>query len=110
MTRHVPIACTLSPDGLAARQAEIRAVSREALISKHQDGPRAVLRFAAGAGVRERVAAIVAAEARCCAFLDMELADEPDALRLAIEAPADALPVLEELLRSFEPAPAAHAA
>jgi hypothetical protein len=103
MTQHLPIACTLSADDLAARQALIRTVSHEALIDKQQHGPRAVLRFAAGAGVRERVAEIVAAEADCCAFLKMELADEPDAIRLTIEAPADAEPVLDELLQSFEP-------
>ena len=38
-----------------------------------------MLRFRAGARTRERVAAFVAAESRCCPFLRMELRDEAEA-------------------------------
>ncbi len=44
----------------------------------------AELRFAPGEGVRERVAAIAEAEAECCAFLDIEVRDEPDAVVVRI--------------------------
>ncbi len=63
---------------------------------------RAVLTFEAKPGVRKRLAAIVAAESQCCAFLTMTLTDTPDAITLAIKAPDDAAPVLAELLTSFE--------
>jgi hypothetical protein len=43
----------------------------------------------------------VAAEASCCAFLAMGVADEADAVALTIEAPEDAEPVLAELVEGF---------
>jgi hypothetical protein len=103
MTTPLRIACTLSPDALPARLNEILALSREALRSKTTTGTHAVLSFdAAPPGVRNRVAAIVAAESQCCPFLTMTLADEPDAITLTIDAPADAGPLLDELLSAFE--------
>jgi methylaspartate ammonia-lyase len=102
MTTPLPIACTLTGDELLARLDEIRDLSRHALRAKTTDGTHAVLSFDPAPGVRDRLATIVAAEARCCAFLTMQLADEPDALTLTIDAPADAEAVLEELLSSFE--------
>lgn len=98
----LPIACTLTADELPARLEEIRAVSRAALRAKQRDDSRAVLRFDRQPGVRDRLAAIVAAEAKCCAFLKMTLDDVPEGIRLEIEAPADAEPVLEALLATFE--------
>jgi len=62
---------------------------------------RATLRFAAGAGVRERLAAVVAAEADCCAFLTMGVYDEPDVVVLTIDPPAGAEPMLHELVDAF---------
>lgn len=101
MTSQLPIACTLSAAELPARLDAIRAVGRDALRSKRQDGPRAVLLFDLAPDVEQRLAAIVAAEARCCAFLTMTLAAESDAIVLTIDAPADAGPVLKQLLEAF---------
>jgi hypothetical protein len=75
-----PIACSLSPAELPQRLAEM-------------------LRFRIGA--RNQLDAIVAAEAQCCAFLSMQLDDEPDAVRLTIEAPPGAEPVLHDLAAAF---------
>ena len=102
MTTPVPIACTLTADELPARLDEIRDLSRHALRAKTTTGTHAVLSFYPAADVRDRLAAIVAAESKCCAFLTMQLADEPDAITLTIDAPDDAEPVLAELLTSFE--------
>jgi hypothetical protein len=103
MTAPLPIACTLSAGELPARLDEIRALSRRALRAKTAGGTHAVLSFDPARGVRDRLAAIVAAEAECCAFLTMRLADEPGAITLTIDAPADAAPLLRELLAAFEP-------
>ncbi len=102
MTTPLPIGCTLAADELPARLEEIRAVSRDALRAKHRDGTHAVLRFAPARGARERLAAIAAAEARCCAFMTMTLADEREAIALTIDVPADGVAVLEQLLAAFE--------
>lgn len=102
MTAPLPIACTLTGDELGARLAEIRAVSRRALRSKTVAGRHAVLSFEPAPGIRDRLATIVAAESRCCAFLTMDLTDQPDAITLTIDAPEEAEPLLGELLSSFE--------
>jgi hypothetical protein len=102
MTAPLPIACSLTGDELPARLAEIRAVSRQALRAKTTAVMHAVLSFEPAPGVRDRLAAIVAAEAKCCAFLTMDLAEQPEAITLTIDASEDAELVLEELLSSFE--------
>jgi drug/metabolite transporter superfamily protein YnfA len=76
MTSDLPIVCSLTAEELPARLAEIRAVSRAALRATRVRGSSAVLHFDSRPGIRERLAAIVAAEAECCAFLTMTLAGE----------------------------------
>jgi hypothetical protein len=61
----------------------------------------AELRFAAGDGIRDRLEAIVQAEAQCCAFLTMEVRGQPDQVVLHITAPAEAHLVLGQLVDAF---------
>src|SRR4051812_28952113 len=96
MPSELPIACSLSASELRERLADMSAIGESSLLAADVNGSRAVLRFRPGAG--EQLAAIVAAEARCCPFLNMELDDAPDAVRLTIEAPAGAEPVLHDLV------------
>ena len=92
----MPIACTLTATQMADRRAEMAAIGRAALL-----GARAVVRFRADAETRRRLEAIVAAEAECCAFLDLALRDQDDALALTIGAPPEARPVRDELVAAF---------
>jgi hypothetical protein len=71
------------------------------LMSADAQESRAVLRFRPVAETRERVAAFVAAESRCCAFLRMELHDDPDALTLTIDGAPGAEPVIGDLVAAF---------
>jgi MerR family transcriptional regulator, copper efflux regulator len=98
MTSDVPIACTLSAEEREARLAEMEALGRDALIGVAADG---TLRFRNDPAIRARLAAIVAAEARCCPFLDLDLRAEGTELRLAIRAPREAEPVARELVAAF---------
>jgi hypothetical protein len=91
MPAELPIACSLSA-------TEVRTADTHA-----------ELRFAAGAGVRDRVDAIRAAESRCCAFLDMAVSDEPDTVVLTIDAPEGDELVLAELVDAFRGEPQADA-
>lgn len=102
MSTPLPIACTLAADELPARLNEIRDVSHAALRTKSTTGTHAVLCFEPAPGIHDRLAAIVAAESTCCAFLAMTLTDAPYAVTLTIDAPEDAGPVLDDLLASFE--------
>src|SRR3954451_17976496 len=96
MAQELPIACNLSGPDLAARGAEIRAVGQDSLLAAEAQDARAVLRFRPES--RERVAAIVAGEAECSAFLPMRLDDEPAPLRLTIQAPPGGEPVMHALV------------
>jgi hypothetical protein len=100
MSTQPPIACTLAQADMAARRAEMAVIARD-LVSAEPDATGAVLRFAPRAGTRERVAAFVAAESRCCPFLRMELRDEPGALTLTVAGPPGSEPVVHELLAAL---------
>jgi hypothetical protein len=101
MPTDLPMACTLTPAELPARVAEMADVGREALEVAEVRGGGAVLRFRASGDTRERLTAIVAAEARCCAFLAMNLSDESGRIVLTVAAPAGAEPVLDGLVAAF---------
>jgi hypothetical protein len=104
MLTELPIACSLSATELPTRLAAMADVARAALLDVRSAGTHAELRFAADAGVRDRVDAIRAAESRCCAFLDMAVTDEPNTVVLTIDAPAGAETTLTELVDAFRDA------
>jgi|Tabmets5t2r1_1033131.scaffolds.fasta_scaffold49374_2 hypothetical protein len=101
MPAELPIACSLKAAELPARLAEITTLGDDALIDVHRPPGHAELRFAAGDGIRDRVEAIVRAEAHRCAFLNMEVRDEPNLVVLRITASADADLVLAQLVDAF---------
>jgi hypothetical protein len=101
MTTESPIACSLDADELKQRLAEISTVGGAALRDVQSMPSQAILRFAAGDETRQRLAAILAAEARCCAFMTFELRDEADAIVMTISAPEGAELVLDDLVAAF---------
>jgi hypothetical protein len=101
MATALPVACSLTAADLPARVAEIGAIGQSSLLGAEASERRALLRFRDDPRTRERVAAIVAAEAECCAFLTMRVSVELGAIRVSIEAPAGAEAVLRELVRAF---------
>jgi hypothetical protein len=101
MNPDTPIACTLDAQELKQRLAEISAVGGEALRDVQASRGRAVLRFTPGDETRKRLAAIVAAEARCCGFLNLDLRDVANATLMTISAPAGAELVLDDLVAAF---------
>jgi hypothetical protein len=90
------LACTLTPADMSRRADEIRAVGRDGLLSVDYGGGRALLRFRPA--VRERLEAIVEAEASCCAFLDFTLSDD---VVLEVRAPEGAEAAVERLAELF---------
>ncbi|HEV2875048.1 MAG TPA: hypothetical protein VGW14_07860 [Thermoleophilaceae bacterium] len=96
-----PIACTLDPAQMRERGDLIRALGRDGLQALERGERRVTLRFRPDPAIRERVEGIVAAESRCCAFLDFSLADEEDATVLTIAAPEGAEPVMHGLADLF---------
>ena len=77
------IACSLTASEMPARRAEIAAIAEDVV------GAEPALRLRPpGRGTRERAAAFVAAERRCCPFLALELHDDAGALTLTVAGPA----------------------
>lgn len=97
----LPIACTLGPAELSQRGDEIRALGRDGLEAVERGERRVALRFRPDPAIRARVEAIVAAESRCCAFLDFKIAREEDATAVTIVAPEGGEAALHQLADVF---------
>jgi hypothetical protein len=91
------LACTLDPAQMQQRGDDLRALGRAGLAAVERGERRVTLRFRPDPAIRERVERIVAAESRCCAFLDFTLADEEDATVVTIAAPDGGEPLMHEL-------------
>ena len=105
MPADAPLACTLAPAAQPARLARIEALGRAALRAA-DTGPRtAILRFDAAPAHERELAAIVAAESACCAFLEFAQARSGDALELRIDAPPGGEETLALLVAAFRDAP-----
>jgi hypothetical protein len=95
------VACSLGAGELGQRLAAIAALGADSLLARGVEGNRHVLRFRPDASTRRRLEAIVAAEARCCAFLDLSLREHGGELVLSISAPEDAQAFADGLAEVF---------
>jgi hypothetical protein len=101
MPQELPIVCSLGADDLTARLELIADLGAAHLLSRDTEGDTQLLRFSRDDDVRHALEDLVAAEARCCAFLHLQIREEPEALVLLIDAPADAAPIAAELAAAF---------
>ena len=100
MTTGIPIACTLPPDGFAARMGLIDALAADGLIDR-KDTERGVrVRLRDTPEIEQRTRELVAAESKCCAFLDFRLGREDDAIVLDIAGPDHARPMIDQFFRA----------
>jgi hypothetical protein len=97
----LPIACSLDAGDLETRQAELAAIGRRSLLSVGRaDGAPVVLAFKSDAETKAELERIVAAEAACCAFLELTITTG-DSLQLTIDGPEDAGPIVDELVSAI---------
>jgi len=91
-----PIACTLPAADYAARTQATRELARRARSREPiPDGIRVT--FAANGDTERRLREFIAAEARCCPFLRMDLRAADDAVVLDVMGPAEAESIIAEL-------------
>lgn len=95
-----PIACSLTPDDLAARLGQTRQLGNS-LLEVATDGPRATLRFKGDVGTRAEVERFASMESSCCPFFEFDIRGDPSGTVLAIEAPEDGTPMLRGLVAGF---------
>jgi hypothetical protein len=91
----LPIACSLSPDGMTARLALIDALAADGLVDRTPTETGMRVRLRDTSDIEQRTRELVAAESACCAFLDFTLGREDGDLVLDISGPEDARPVIE---------------
>ena len=99
---HLPIACSLTPEAIRARRANLlpglleRADGSEAL----PNGLR--LRFTPSNEVLQAIASTIDAERQCCRFLRFEVVIEPDAgpVWLTLSGPPGTAEFLDALVRA----------
>jgi hypothetical protein len=94
-----PIACTLGPGDYQERLAWIAELARDGLLGINRDDLRLELRYARN--VADRVREMVVKEQACCAFLDFELSESDESVRLTITAPERARDVADALFEHF---------
>jgi hypothetical protein len=90
----IPIACTLSPDGLASRLALIDALARDGLLERTLTDNGLRVRLRDTPEIEQRTRELVAAESSCCAFLDFSVGRADGDLVLDISGPEEARPVV----------------
>lgn len=91
----LPIACTLTPDGMTARIALIDALAADGLLDRTVTDGGLRVRLRDTPDIEQRTRELVAAESACCAFLDFDLGREDGELVLDISGPEDARAVIE---------------
>jgi hypothetical protein len=94
-----PIACMLDAGDFKNRIAWIADLNRRALVGSRRDDLRLELTYAPHAiqDVRE----LVRREQHCCAFLDFDLRQDDDAIRLVVTAPETAREAAEFVFEPF---------
>ena len=97
--QRLPVMCTLSPETMATRKAELLAglVARAASIEPIEEGIR--LSFAPSAETLQTIVVAIDGERQCCRFLRFVLNVEPDLgpIVLEVSGPAGTRRFLEAL-------------
>ncbi len=101
MTDPKPIACTLGTSQLGQRLDEIAALGAESLLGHELEDGAHTLRFRRDDRTRRQLEEIVAAEARCCPFLDLSISEGDSELLLTIAASDGGEAVAEALALAF---------
>lgn len=95
------IACSLDADDYRARIAGIRELAKRSLRSSRREGLKLHLNYKRQA--LGEVEALVAREAKCCAFLDFAVTHDRHGVHLTVTAPVEALEAAEDLFAQFAP-------
>ena len=93
MTDETPIACSLDAEEMAQRGNEFSAL-RALSVERTQRGISVLYAREQEAAVRD----LVRREGECCPFLDLRVSVEGRGVRLDVEGPEDARPVIEAFL------------
>jgi hypothetical protein len=102
MAEDLPMACSLAGSDLVERYRDLAGFGTANLIGRSSGAHGEELRFRRSAVNERRLRAIVAAEAECCPFLDLDLVEREGELVLRIGSAEDARLVAAELASVFD--------
>jgi hypothetical protein len=103
MAQELPVVCSLDAGDLERRLAAIGEIGAESLIGREVDEGRHRLRFRSDPKTRRRLEDVIAAEAECCAFLDLSLEEAGDDLVLSVAAPEAGQATADGFASAFHP-------
>jgi hypothetical protein len=98
--KELPIACSLDAGQLAERKQRWRALGEHALISTERTDEVVRQRYRGGAAIEAELRDLVALEAECCPFLDLQVERVDAETWLEISGPPEAAQVIDELVSS----------
>jgi len=96
-----PIACTLDAGDFKTRTAQIEALASRHLLHLSRQRPSIELTYASDA--LSELRDLVLKERECCAFLDFDLREDRDSVRLRITAPEATRDAADTLFAHFAP-------
>jgi hypothetical protein len=97
----LPLACTLGPIDGADRSRRWRQLAAEAAPVARRTEGRLEVRYQPGPGVLDELAALAAAEAECCPFVDWAVTEQAGDPTLVVSAPADQPGNIEPIAAMF---------
>jgi len=98
----LPLACTLGPIDGADRSRRWRQLAAEAAPVARRTEGRLEVRYQPGPGVLDELAALAAAEAECCSFVDWAVTEQAGDPTLVVSAPADQPGNIEPIAAMFK--------
>ena len=101
-SRDAPIACTLPSESYHERLASIAQLARDGLLGMSRNDLQ--IEFTYAPSVAGRVREMVSKEQECCAFLNFDVSETDEDVRLTITAPERASEVADSLFEPFMPA------
>jgi hypothetical protein len=98
----VPLACTLGPIDGAERSRRWRQLAAEAAPVARRTEGRLEVRYQPGPGVLAELAALAAAEAGCCSFVDWTVTEQAGDPTLVVSAPVGQPGNIEPIAAMFK--------
>lgn len=92
----VPIACSLSATDMRQRQSDIARLAAASLRSRTAIDGGQRLAFNADGDTADQIDRLVAAEAECCPFLQIDVRRDGELVIVDVTGPVDAQPIIEQ--------------
>jgi len=99
MTENTPVACTLTPAGLAAQARRWEQLMARALTGRAQTADGVRLSFRPGPGTEGELRALVAVETECCSWATWTVERTAGTIVLQVRSTAEGVAALHGMFR-----------